>query len=99
MGRGWAMAVRSGTAGRVFPRILLFGGMTVAMIAATVNELPGLVLGAVGLGWVGSLLALVQATQGGTATEDSGSGEGGDAPDGESDGGADGGGDGGGDGE
>ena len=88
-----AQAQRGGRP-RVFPRVLLFGGATAAMIAAAVNELPGILLGAVGLGWVGTLFALVAATQGGTASEDSGAGDGGSSLDdtADSDGGSDGGG-------
>ncbi|WP_203074138.1 hypothetical protein [Falsiroseomonas ponticola] len=87
------MAVQSRGAGRraVFPRVLLFGAATAAMIAAVVNDLPGLLLGAVGLGWAGALFALVAATQGGMAGEESGAGDGGDEG-GDSDGGSDGGG-------
>ena len=59
---------------RVFPRILIFIAMTVLVIVATVQEVPGMPLGILGAAWVGALLALVHATQGhGQASPDSGS--------------------------
>ena len=79
---------------RVFPRILLFAGLTAGLIVVVVNELPGLLLGAVGLGWIGALFTLVAATQGGgVATEDGASGGDGadDGPSGPAGGGSDGG--------
>lgn len=72
---------------RVFPRILLFIVMTAAVIVATVQEVPGLALGIVGIAWVGALFALVHATQGrGQEREDSGA-TGGDGAFGDGDGG------------